>query len=296
MHHLLTRARPDTEPLPGGTTIATLRSVAIDSRRLPTPTSYGPTQAAVPISSICRTLYVYLVRRTGSRGSEKNPIRPWEVNVAQKGGRLSRRRILRAAMRLADRHGIEALSMRRLADELGAGTMSLYGYVPSKDALLKGIVEIVLADVEVPPEDLTDWRERLKHILRSFRQVAHRHPCVIALIPLDPPSTPSELRPMESGIKTLRDAGFDEQTAARAFRIAAGYAIGYVSLELGGFFGNERRNPRPEAAMPSAALDLEAFPNLVAISPYLVEWDPATEFDAGLDVILSGLAESRDGR
>jgi AcrR family transcriptional regulator len=196
---------------------------------------------------------------------------------------------------LVDRNGIEALSMRRLADELGAGTMSLYAYVPSKEALLKGIVETVLAGVELPPDEEVDWRERLKYILRSFRQVAHRHPSVITLIPLDPPSTSSELRPMESGIKTLREAGFDEQTAARAFRIAAGYAIGYVSLELGGFFGNERKNPRPQSVTP-VALDLEAFPNLVAIAPYLVDWDPDTEFEAGLDVILSGLAESRDAR
>ena len=60
--------------------------------------------------------------------------------MVQKARQLGRRRILRAAVRLADRHGIEALSMRWLADELGAGTMSLYGYVPSKEALLKGIV------------------------------------------------------------------------------------------------------------------------------------------------------------
>jgi TetR/AcrR family transcriptional regulator, tetracycline repressor protein len=181
--------------------------------------------------------------------------------------------------------------MRRLADELGAGTMSLYGYVPSKEDLLKGIVETVLADVELPPDDEVDWRERVKSILRSFRHVAHKHPSVISLIPLDPPSTSSELRPMESGIKALRDAGFDERMAARAFRIAAGYAIGYVSLELGGFFGNERKNPRVQSVTP-VPLDLEAFPNLVAIAPYLVDWDPDTEFEAGIDVILSGLAES----
>jgi AcrR family transcriptional regulator len=215
-----------------------------------------------------------------------------EVDVVQKANQLSRRRILRAAVRLADRNGIEALSMRRLADELGAGTMSLYAYVPSKEALLKGIVETVLAGVELPPDDEIDWRERLKFILRSFRAVAHKHPSVISLIPLDPPSTSSELRPMESGIKTLLDAGFDERTAARAFRIAAGYAIGYVSLELGGFFGNERKNPRAQSVMP-VALDLEAFPNLVAIAPYLVDWDPDTEFEAGIDVILSGLAQQK---
>jgi AcrR family transcriptional regulator len=216
--------------------------------------------------------------------------------MVHKGRELSRRRILKAAVRFVDRNGIEALSMRRLAAELGVGAMSLYGYVPSKDALLKGIVETVLSSVEVPPDDVIDWRERLKYILRSFRQVAHRHPCLTTLIPLDPPSTSSELRPIESGIKTLRDAGFDEQTVARAFRIAAGYAIGYVSLELGGFFGNKRKSPRRQSVMPTPALDLEAFPNLLAIATYLVDWDPDTEFEAGLDVILSGLAESLAAR
>src|SRR5919112_3249419 len=94
---------------------------------------------------------------------------------------LSRRRILEAAVRFADREGLEALSMQKLGSELGVEAMSLYNHVPNKDALLDGMVEVLLGELEVPPED-DSWDERIREGYRSFRRLAHEHPNVFPLL------------------------------------------------------------------------------------------------------------------
>ena len=87
---------------------------------------------------------------------------------------LSRERVLTTAVAVADRHGLEALSMRKLADELGAGAMSLYHYVPNKEQLIDGMVEIVFSEIEPPSLDL-DWKEACT-VISSEKPAARRHP------------------------------------------------------------------------------------------------------------------------
>jgi TetR/AcrR family transcriptional regulator, tetracycline repressor protein len=194
---------------------------------------------------------------------------------------LDREQVLAAAVAFVDENGLHALSMRRLAVQLGVGTMTLYNHVPNKDALLNGIVQRILEEIETPGPDVKPWSERVRFILRSFRQVAHRHPTVVQLIPVNPPWTPPALRATEVGIAALKEAGFDDETAAHAYRLLASYVVGYVSLELGGFFTMDES--RIDADFP-----LDDFPHLLAAAPYLVSWDSGFEFDFGINVILAG--------
>src|SRR5215213_7793139 len=130
---------------------------------------------------------------------------------------LSRRRILEAAVRFVDREGLDALSMRKLGSELGVEAMSLYNHVPNKSALLDGMVEVLLGELEIPPED-EGWERRVRGAYRAFRRLAHEHPNVFPLLVVRPPETMDGIWLVEEFLKTLREAGFDPQTALYAFR------------------------------------------------------------------------------
>ncbi len=208
------------------------------------------------------------------------------MDESRREQRLSREKVLAAAVALIDRHGLEALTMRRLAGELGVGTMSLYSYVSNKEALLDGVVGAVLGEMDLSAVDLGDWSLAVREILRSFRRAAKKHPAIVPLITSRPPITPEALRPVEMGLEALRRAGFDEETSAHVYRMLAGYVIGYVSLELGGFFG------RYSTATQEPGFDFEMLsrlPRIVEIAPYLLQWDPDAEFEIGIDLILSGV-------
>jgi AcrR family transcriptional regulator len=195
---------------------------------------------------------------------------------------VDREQIIEAATAFIEDNGLAELSMRRLAAELDVGTMTLYNHVPSKEALLNGVVQTILEEIETPDPDVEPWSERVRFILRSFRQVALRHPTVVQLIPVNPPWTPPALRATEVGVAALKEAGFADEAAAHAYRLLASYVVGYASLELGGFFAMDES--RVDADFP-----FQDFPNLLAAAPYLVSWDAGREFDLGINVILAGL-------
>lgn len=201
---------------------------------------------------------------------------------------VDRQQIIEAAIGFIEENGLPDLSMRRLAADLGVGTMTLYNHVPNKEALLDGVVQMILEEIETPGPDVRRWSEKVRFILRSFRQVAHRHPTVVQLIPVNPPWTPPALRATEVGVGALKEAGFGDEAAAHAYRLLASYVVGYVSLELGGFFTVDEG--RIDADFP-----FDDFPNLLAAAPYLGSWDAQVEFDLGVDVILAGLEHQLKG-
>lgn len=200
-------------------------------------------------------------------------------------GSLTRKRILRAALRIVDRRGLEGLTMRRVAESLGAGTMSLYHHVSGKDDLVQGVLELVIDRVELPPPDLEGWQERIHHILRSFRRAVLRHPGVLPVVATRQLTTPHSLRVVEEGLDSLRRGGFGEAAAVHAYRAVASYAVGFLSLEVGGVF-RMRDNPVLPGLIENPPADL---PRLAEVAPHLLEWDPDREFDVGLHAILSGL-------
>lgn len=198
---------------------------------------------------------------------------------------LSRERVLKAAVRFVDREGLDALSMRRLGAELGVEAMSLYNHIPNKDALLDGMVEVILGELEIPPEN-GDWEERVREGYRAFRRLAHEHPNVFPLLVNRPPSTMDGVWLVEEFLRTLRDAGFDKKTALHAFRALSSYTFGYAMAEIRGFA------LEPEGSRPSVQkIPPREFPRISELKPYLQEIDHDAEFEFGLDVILTGLRE-----
>ena len=198
---------------------------------------------------------------------------------------LSRRRVLEAAVRFADREGLGSLTMRRLGAELGVEAMSLYNHVPNKGALLDGMVEVLLGEVEIPPRS-KDWEERVRDGYRAFRRLAHEHPNVFPLLVERPPETMDGVWLVEEFLQTLREAGFGAEEALHAFRSLSSYTFGYAMAEIRGFA------LEPDGSRLGArALSLEEFPNLCELGPRLERVDHDAEFEFGLDLLLSGLRD-----
>jgi TetR/AcrR family transcriptional regulator, tetracycline repressor protein len=198
---------------------------------------------------------------------------------------LSRRRVLEAAVRFADREGLDALSMRKLGADLGVEAMSLYNHVPNKDALLDGMVEVLLGELEVPSER-AEWEERVRDAYRGFRRLARRHPNVFPLLVLRPPDTMDGVWLVEEFLKTMRGAGFDAPTALYAFRTLSAYATGYAMAEIRGFAMEPGGGRDGAAALPAGE-----FPHIVELGERLGGVDRDAEFEFGLDLILNGLRE-----
>src|SRR4051794_27231201 len=169
---------------------------------------------------------------------------------------LSRERILEAAIELADRDGLAGLNMRRLAAELGVGTMSLYHYVADKEALLEGIAEVAMSRLDQPPTDV-GWIEAVTMLSRSFRQIALDHPAVFPLLigRRMPPAVGAAA--LQAGT-VLRRHGFDDDTAVLLFRVVVRFLIGWCLVETAGGPGGHRRALVPEEADRQFAFALSA--------------------------------------
>jgi TetR/AcrR family tetracycline transcriptional repressor len=204
------------------------------------------------------------------------------LEVAVNRGRqpLDRRLILNAAIKLTDREGLQALSMRRLGRELGVEAMSLYNHVPNKEALLNGMVEVLLEELEVPAEAPEDsWEERVRKAFRAYLQLARAHPNVFPLFTMRPLNTVESLKLFE----LLREAGFD---IVSAFRVLSSYTVGYALAEIRGF-ALESDISRPGIHGFSEEELLRIFKS----PPPLEKADRDAEFEFGLDLILMGFRE-----
>lgn len=201
---------------------------------------------------------------------------------------LTRDRILDCALLLIDRDGLEELSMRRLATELGVSAMSLYNHVPSKDAVLEGITEKLLSEINLSAVETGKWAEGLRIGFRLFRKVLLEHPHALPCIENKPIVTPDAFRPIELSLSLLVQAGFSPGEALFAHWSLVGYTLGHVSFQINNPLAN------PEAAEEQMALKLqrltpEEFPNLIAALPYTIDCDFDAAFEFGLDTIIEGL-------
>src|SRR5918996_1333961 len=121
--------------------------------------------------------------------------------------RLSKEQIFRAAVDLADREGLESCAMRRIADELGVGVMSLYYYVSSKDELIDGMVEVVFSEIELPSTDV-DWKTAMRRRAISTREALARHRWAVGLLQSSTSPGPASFRLVNAVLGCLREAGF----------------------------------------------------------------------------------------
>ncbi len=205
---------------------------------------------------------------------------------------LSRARILDAALRFVDEHGLDALSMRKLASELGVEAMSLYNHVPSKGAVLDGLLERLLDEIDVRPGGERRWTERVRAAARSFRRLALRHPSFVQLLTTQHLHSEATMRPLEASLSILRQAGFGPKEALLAYKALIGYVIGFVTQEVSGALGLPDCGPGEPVERGGAlevALDPERFPVLTETLPLRQRVRPDAAFDFGLDLILAGL-------
>ncbi len=209
---------------------------------------------------------------------------------------LSRVRVLRAALAVADAGGLGSLTIRSLATELCVKPMSVYHYVANKDEILDGIVDLVFSEVELPSSG-GDWRSEMRRRAVSARRVLRRHPWAIALLQSRTSPGPATLRHHDAVIGALRTAGFSVQMTAHAFALLDSYVFGFALSEASlPIHGPETVTDVAEKMMQQVSAD--DYPHLVEFSIEHVlkpGYDFGSEFDFGLTVILDGLARSSPG-
>jgi AcrR family transcriptional regulator len=207
--------------------------------------------------------------------------------------RLSRDRILRGAVAVADAGGIGSLTIRSLAQALHVKPMSVYYHVANKDVILDGIVDIVFGEIELPAAG-GDWRSEIRRRATSARQVLRNHPWAIGLMESRTSPGPATLRHQDAVIGTLRAAGFSVQMTAHAYALIDSYTYGFALQEAALPF--ERREPVAEVVAPQVEQFTAAeYPHLaeMATEYYLQPgYDFGNEFELGLGVILDALTRS----
>lgn len=213
--------------------------------------------------------------------------------VASDAG-LSKQRVVVEAVRLADSEGVDGLSMRRLAGALGAGAMSLYHYVASKDELLDAMIDIVFEEIELPPEE-TDWQSAMRRVAASTRQVLARHPWAIGLMESRTSPGPANLRHREAFTACLRKAGFSALTATHANWLLNSYVYGYAlqAASLPFDTADELAEMTEDVYLPQLPPDEFPYLNESAAALVAAGYDPAEEFTFGLDLVLAALEPLR---
>jgi AcrR family transcriptional regulator len=220
--------------------------------------------------------------------------------VSDSSGRLNKERVLKAAVELADRDGIDSLTMRKLGEHLGAGPMSLYYHVANKRGLLDGMVDIVFSEIEVPTADV-DWKLAMRRRAISTRQVLRRHPWALGRMEATKSPGPSDLRLHDAVLGCLREAGFSVEMAVQAYSVQDAYIYGFALQERTLEFGTSdefaktarKRVKEVETKIDDAA---RLYPHLAeVVGSYIAQngYDAARAFEFGLDVILDGLEKLR---
>lgn len=202
---------------------------------------------------------------------------------------LSRDRVVDAALALMDDAGLDALTMPRLADRLGVGTMSLYRHVDDKDDLVNAVAEQVLSGVEVPAGAPDDWEGRVVGYLRALREQAIAHPALSRILADRGLTVGPVFDRLEEVHAILRAAGFSTTDAVRSFYALLTYVFGFVMWEL------PRVHQQPGAAYTSAwtasldRLDADAYPTLHALRDTLPTTASSDQFEYGLDHLVRSL-------
>ncbi len=200
--------------------------------------------------------------------------------------------MLETALAYADRHGLEALSMRKLGDELGAGAMSLYHYVPNKLDLVDGMVDLVFAEIEPPSPEL-EWRTAMRRRAVSTREALNRHRWAVGHMEGRTTHGPANLRLHDAVLGCLRAAGFSLEMTVHAYSVQDAYIYGFALQET------DMASETPEDFAAEAQRQMRSYEAMLADFPNLVEvvgghvakagYDYEAEFLFGLDLILDGL-------
>jgi len=207
---------------------------------------------------------------------------------------LSRDRILHTALELADKAGIESLTMRKLGQKLGFEAMSLYNHVANKDDVLDGILDLVLAESE-PPSPAGDWATAVRTSAISVHEALRSHAWSCALLMSPGRIRPARLRYMDLLLGRLREAGFSAETTYSAYHVLDGYIFGFSLWETSHTYTAEQVSNL--VAKFAQAITAEAYPYLHEHAQQHSSEGPHREvsaFELGLDLIVGGLKKIRD--
>ncbi len=207
---------------------------------------------------------------------------------------LSRDRVLRAAIVLADLGGIESLTMRKLGQELQVEAMSLYNHVANKDDILDGIVDLVFSEIALPSNKMR-WKIAMRQRAMSTREALLRHPWATSLMQSRAKPGPATLRHHDSVIGSLREAGFTIDMAAHAISVMDGYIYGFALQQRSLPFHTSEDVARiaENILRELPAAEYPHFTEMIVEHALKPGYDYGDEFEFGLDLILDGLDRLR---
>jgi len=237
--------------------------------------------------------------RGGPRRRERDGVMSEPTGARGERLPLSRKRVLEAAAELIEADGLHQLSMRRLGKQLGVEAMALYRYVPSREDLLDGVVELVVDELYADPEvhllPQHSWQEYVVRLAHGVRRTALRHPRAFPLVATRPPAAPwirpplRSLRWIESFLQGLRGQGFSDADAVHAYRAFSSFLLGHLLLELSSMGVEtgpvEEGEPQDELVRESLA----DYPLLTELAPRLAEFHFDAEFEESLHNLLDRL-------
>ena len=208
-------------------------------------------------------------------------------------GTLSRERVLRAALVLADEGGLESLTMHAIGRALGVQAMSLYRHVEDKADILDGLVDLVVSEIEVPASS-ADWKAAMRQRAISARRVFVRHPWAIGLVESRPRMGAVTLRHHEWVLGVLLGAGFPVILAGHAYGLLDSYVYGFALQEPSLTYGS----PEEHAEVGQATLQQvtpDEYPHLARVAREFIEagTEYGAGFEFGLDLILDGIERAR---
>lgn len=206
---------------------------------------------------------------------------------------LTKERVLRAAVELADEAGVAALTMRKLAQRLGVEAMSLYHHVANKSDVLDGMVDVVFGEIALPNTDV-DWQTAMRQRAVAVRAALNRHPWAIGLMESRKDPGPATLRHHDAVLGYLRRAGFSVEMAAHAYSVLDSYIYGFVMQEQQLPF----RTPEELEAVADTIMQrvsADTHPHFIEMATeYAMQpgYAYANEFEFGLDLIVSGIEQA----
>jgi AcrR family transcriptional regulator len=205
--------------------------------------------------------------------------------------KFSREQLKTAALALVDAHGLAGLSMRTLAAALGTGPMTIYNHVADRADLDVLVVEAVLADVRLPRARRDDWRDEARTVATAMWRAVRAHPHAIPLILTRRSRSPAVLDVAEALLSALARSGRSHRDLLVAFRAVTAFVMGFAQAELAGPLAREAGEAPRAVIGRIRALPKGRYPRLIEIARAAVTSKAGREFRAGLDALLTGLAE-----
>lgn len=228
--------------------------------------------------------------KDGKRGRSRSTTTPAKVG---RPARFNREQILQAALALADKDGIEAVTMANVAARVGAQAMSLYRHVRNKEEIFDGLVDLVYSEIE-PPARSSDWKTALRQRAIAMRAALLRHPWAVGLMESRRQPGSANLRHHDAVLAALDAAGFRGRNAVRVYSILNSYVYGFALQELSLPFASrdEHSAVTGDILRQFAAAD---FPHLARVGVDLQRegFVYGDEFEFGLDLILDGVERMR---